>query len=37
LGINEEIVRGIRKRNRVVLAFKIVDTMTAEWASSPKV
>lgn len=33
IGIDEGVVRGIRKRNRIVPAFKIVDTMAAEWAS----
>ncbi len=33
MGIDEEIVRGFRKKNQIVPAFKIVDTMAAEWAS----
>ncbi|HYB93243.1 MAG TPA: carbamoyl-phosphate synthase (glutamine-hydrolyzing) large subunit, partial [archaeon] len=31
--VDEDIIRGFRKKNRIIPAFKIVDTMAAEWAS----
>jgi len=33
MNVDEDIVRGFRKKHRIIPAFKIVDTMAAEWAS----
>ena len=33
LALSETEVRGLRKKNRIVPSFKIIDTMAAEWPS----